>query len=85
MSDGIKIPKGWRKVRTGAKARPGDKVWAFYSERWGDPISADECVDRVMDHELIIRRIRPQARRSASRSRNKEPHPRSRNKGGHND
>jgi len=74
MSDDIKIPKGWRKVRHDAVVKKGDFRLSLIT---GGMARCQASIGRVAGFKLIIR---PQARRSASRSRNKEPHP-SRNKG----
>jgi hypothetical protein len=51
-----KIPRGWRKLRTGSKVRDGDKQWSLYGY-WRDDIPFAGLLEYVMQHELIIRRV----------------------------
>ena len=50
-----KIPRGWRRLRTGSKIKSGDRLWSEWGY-WRDDIPfPDRGV--INDAETIIRRV----------------------------
>lgn len=54
----MKIPRGWRRLKTGSRVKKGDRIWARLDNRWIQIISNLNCITPVKRDEVIIRKVR---------------------------
>lgn len=59
----MRIPKGWRKLRVGARVFPGDKYHDYQDEdSWLTCRDAMDTRDPVAADEIVIRKDKPKAK-----------------------